>query len=164
MSPQIRPIPGLPGYFAGCDGSIWSHQGNGYRQLKAEPRKEDGRKRYTIMAPDGRRVRRYGSYFVLLAFVGPCPEGKQACHNDGNCTNDAADNLRWDSEIANKADMVKHGTRLRGEEINTAKLTVADVQEIRRIGYPLRQHAERFGVTETLVSYILRRKVWKHVY
>jgi hypothetical protein len=171
-------IPGHPGYLAGRDGSIWScwrFRGAGYggpctqvmsdtfRRLKGSPRRSDGRLRYTLRRFDGRYRRAYGSHFVLEAFVGPRPDGMEACHTDGDCTNDAADNLRWDCPAANKADMVRHGTRQRGEAINTAKLTPEAIRDIRRAGYPLRPSAEKYGVTTTLISLILRRKVWAHV-
>ncbi len=40
-----------------------------------------------------RRIHR----LVLEAFVGPCPEGMVACHNDGSRTNNDLANLRFDS-------------------------------------------------------------------
>lgn len=175
------PIPGYSGYsgyLADVGGSIWTcwrfkgggygrrgswHQSAVWKQLKPERRLCDGRKRYSLRADDGSRVRHYGSYFVLLAFVGPRPDGMEACHGDGDCTNDAPDNLRWDTPTANKVDMTRHGTRLMGEQINTAKLTEDDVRAIRCLGYPLKRHAERYGITTTMVSLILRRKAWQHV-
>ena len=47
---------------------------------------------------------------VLEAFVGPCPEGMEGCHNDGDASNNALSNLRWDTSSANKQDMIRHGT------------------------------------------------------
>lgn len=46
---------------------------------------------------------------VLEAFVGPCPDGLEACHGDGNTTNNELANLRWDSSSANNFDIVEHG-------------------------------------------------------
>lgn len=46
---------------------------------------------------------------VLEAFVGPCPEGMEACHNDGDPGNAKLSNLRWDSSSSNNFDIVKHG-------------------------------------------------------
>lgn len=175
---EYRLVPGFPGYRAGSDGSVWTcwkfhgagygrkgewRQSQDWHQLQPECREEDGRKRYNLKRADGKRVRKYGGHFVLLAFFGPCPDGMECCHRDGDCTNDAADNVRWDTVAANKADMVAHGTRLRGEQINTAKLTEDAVREIRRTGYPLRPLAKRFGVSETVISLVLRRKAWQHV-
>lgn len=168
-------IPDCPGYRAGSDGTIWSclkPQGRGrgrhvqslcWKQLRPSARAEDGRKRYTVRRSDGTYRRCYASHLVLEAFVGVCPDGMEACHDDGNCLNDSSGNLRWDTHQSNLKDRVRHGTHIQGEEINTAKLTADDVREIRRVGKPLKQHAVRYGVSEALVSAIIKRKVWKHV-
>lgn len=47
---------------------------------------------------------------VLAAFVGPRPPGMEACHNDGDHTNDRLSNLRWDTSSRNTYDSVRHGT------------------------------------------------------
>lgn len=55
---------------------------------------------------------------------------------------------------------------VRGEKQGQSKLTEADVREIRSLrvdGELLRTLAERFGVTEALVSAVARRKIWRHV-
>jgi hypothetical protein len=46
---------------------------------------------------------------VLLAFVGPCPKGMEACHWDDNPGNNHLSNLRWDTSLANKRDMARNG-------------------------------------------------------
>lgn len=47
---------------------------------------------------------------VLEAFVGPCPNGHECCHGDGDPSNNSLSNLRWDTSSANHYDMVRHGT------------------------------------------------------
>jgi hypothetical protein len=47
---------------------------------------------------------------VLEAFVGLRPPGMEACHNDGDHTNDRLSNLRWDTSSGNSHDSVAHGT------------------------------------------------------
>lgn len=47
---------------------------------------------------------------VLLAFFGPCPEGMEGCHTDGDHTNNDVRNLRWDTRRENNLDAVRHGT------------------------------------------------------
>lgn len=70
---------------------------------------------------------------VLVAFVGPCPEGMECCHgDDGNPRNNALANLRWDTHAANLMDRVRHGTSNRGERHWMKKLTAQDIQDIRR--------------------------------
>lgn len=88
----------------------------------------------------------------------------EACHYpDSNPQNCNVENLRWDSHQANIDDKAKMGTNTKGADVNTAKLSEQDVLDIRAKGYPLKQHADRYGVSSALVSLIIRRKVWKHV-
>lgn len=173
-----KEIPDYPGYSAGSDGSIWSHWqfvGAGYggqckyvisdnwKQLKGAPRPEDGRLRYTLRRSDGKYIRKYGAHFVLSAFVGPRPDGAECCHKDDVCTNDAADNLRWGTRASNEKDKKRNGRTLQGVKHHAAKLNDEAVANIRRIGKPLRQHAEKYGVTVALVGMILKGKIWQHV-
>lgn len=48
---------------------------------------------------------------VLAAFVGPCPDGMEGCHKDGDRSHNGLDNLRWDTHAGNMADTIAHGTR-----------------------------------------------------
>ena len=45
---------------------------------------------------------------VLEAFVGPRPDGMQACHNNGEQLDATLSNLRWDTREANMVDQVRH--------------------------------------------------------
>jgi len=169
---ECRAIPGFTGYFACEDGSILSglkscdgrskvNTGQPRKALKADLRPIDGRKRYTLRADSGKLIRRYGSHFVLLAFTGEKPAGMEACHENGDCTNDSATNLRWDTSTANKADMLKHGTRIRGQAHNKSKVTDAQADEIierRKQGEKLKSLAIEFGVTESAISFISKGK------
>lgn len=47
---------------------------------------------------------------VLLAFVGPPPEGYEACHINGNPADNRLENLRWGTRSDNLRDAVRHGT------------------------------------------------------
>lgn len=86
----------------------------------------DGRKmryRTTLLTPSidkagyprinlyrNKSVRRYGVHrLVLSTFVGPCPEGMEALHNDGDPGNSRLDNLRYGSSSENTLDTVLHG-------------------------------------------------------
>lgn len=163
---EAKAIPGFSGYFVTPFAVIYSTQNHTIRILHPGRRTEDGRARYTLLGSDKKYYRRYASHFVLLAFKGPRPAGMEACHEDGNCLNDAADNLRWDTPTANKADMIRHGTRQKGRQINTVKLNECQVREIRQRrlnGERLKPLAKAFGVTEANISYIAKGKSWSHV-
>lgn len=47
---------------------------------------------------------------VLTAFVGPCPDGMEACHNNGDRGDARLANLRWDTPSNNQRDRRRHGT------------------------------------------------------
>ncbi len=47
---------------------------------------------------------------VLLAFVGPCPEGQEALHQNGDPSDPRLTNLRWGTHSENQLDQVRHGT------------------------------------------------------
>ena len=49
---------------------------------------------------------------VLEAFVGPCPEGMEGCHNNGDPSDNRLENLRWDTRSGNRYDSVRHGTHV----------------------------------------------------
>lgn len=46
---------------------------------------------------------------VLEAFVGPCPDGMEACHLDDDPTNNHLSNLRWDTRSGNLRDRYRNG-------------------------------------------------------
>jgi hypothetical protein len=103
---------------------------------------------------------------VLEAFVGPCPEGEEGCHNDGDRGNSRLSNLRWDSHIGNAVDAVRRGVIRKGEDCHQARLTdesVREIIELAKTGLPDARIAERFGVTQSAVFRIRRGKAWRHV-
>lgn len=46
---------------------------------------------------------------VALAFLGPCPEGAEVCHENGDAHDNRPANLRYDTHSANMHDRVAHG-------------------------------------------------------
>lgn len=149
-------IPGLPGYTVTNSGDVFGPQG--IRKLWRRP---DGYLSFNTSK---------GTFLVhqrvLLAFVGPRPDGCDACHNNGVRQDNRLANLRWDSRSGNHADMAKHGTARRGESHERAILTERDVVEIRRLaatGTKQRDIAAQFNIHWKHVSLIVLRKRWKHI-
>jgi hypothetical protein len=90
----------------------------------------------------------------------------QACHTNGNKTDNSLSNLRWDTPANNSADKDRHGTHLRGERSPRAKLTEQEVLEIHRLrasGQTLVDIGQQFGVHPRHVGMIVKRRRWKHV-
>lgn len=63
-----------------------------------------------ILQSGPRRSAKRVHRLVLEAFVGPCPDGMQVCHSDGNRVNNSLGNLRYGTTSENRLDSVKHGT------------------------------------------------------
>ena len=170
MSIRYRPIQGFPGYRADTDGGIWSawrHKGMGYgrkgghkyisNQWKLlKPTGSRGRPRYTLKNAAGKYVRKFGSQIILETFVGPCPEGQEACHNNGDKSDNHLTNLRWDTHLKNIQDKYRHRTM-------HYKLTPEEVETIISSPKSYKELANEFGITAQYVGhlkrYTLREKV-----
>lgn len=113
------PVVGYEGYYEVSDlGRVRSlDRVIRYRTGRCEHR--PGRVLKPWLTPGGRRsVHLYKNLksspttiysLVLAAFSGPRPVGQEACHNNGDKTDDRLVNLRWDTKSANTLDMVAHG-------------------------------------------------------
>ena len=100
---------------------------------------------------------------VLTAFAEPRPQGMEACHCDGDPSNNEISNLRWDTPKGNAADKLLHGTNNHGSRHGISKLTEEIVLEIYHMDAPQDDIAERFGVSQSRVSAIKRGKTWTYL-
>lgn len=109
----------------------------------------------------------YVHRLVLTAFVGTCPDGKEACHDDGNRLSNVVSNLRWDTRRNNIHDKARHGTQPRGSTSASAILNEQKVVEIKKLlqdgGLTQRQIGSRYGVSRSCILGINRGAIWKHV-
>lgn len=164
-------IPWAKGYRVGSDGSVWSrwarHSGiylDEWRPMS--PARGRSAHLHVNLSYSGRRHRWGVSRLVLTVFVGPCPVGLECCHEDGNPTNNAVENLRWDTRQSNVDDKKRHGTMCLGENVGNAKLKDSDIEPIRRRyseGETMIQIARDYGVRYQTISRIVKRQGWLHV-
>jgi hypothetical protein len=100
---------------------------------------------------------------VMLAFVGPRPDGMFVCHNNSNYLDNRLENLRYGTPRSNSLDRVYAGTDNRGEKHPLHKLTEKDVREIRKRHRMMTQAklAEKYGVTDSAIRSVLARRSWK---
>lgn len=113
----------------------------------------------------GGRRSRLAHQVVCEATHGARPTpAHEAAHSCGNghlaCIN--PHHLRWATRLENESDKVQHGTSQHGARNHRAKLTPADVAEIRSLvgSASQRRIAQRFGVTQSAVSMIQRGQRW----
>lgn len=100
---------------------------------------------------------------VLTAFVGPRPAKYECRHLNGVRTDARLCNLAWGTPRQNDEDRKRHGTFVQGEKHGAAKLTEEEVRQIRSLSCTHQVIAERFNVSQSLVSMIRSRKRWRHV-
>jgi hypothetical protein len=98
---------------------------------------------------------------VLETFVGPAPEGMEACHNNGIPSDNRLSNLRWGTHTENLADREDHGTnRYQGDSI----LNPSRVSLIRtHAGIPDHAWAKEFGLGQLSVMRARLGVTWKDV-
>lgn len=169
MEVKFETIDRFPGYRFGADGTIWSC----WMRVVGQPSVPSsewvelsptiGSRGYRVVALKlfgGPVVRNLSVHRLILeAFKGPCPDGWQACHNNGIRDDNRIDNLRWDTQSGNFADKRRHGTHLQGERHPRARLTALQVEQIRQLyaegvlNQP--QLAARFSVCQSTISNVL---------
>lgn len=92
---------------------------------------------------------------------------RHRCDNPG-CVN--PEHLELGSTQDNMNDMTERGRRVRGELVGNSKLTAEQIDEIRRAYVPRsKSHnqyalAEKYGVSQSLISMALRGCRWNHTF
>lgn len=96
-------------------------------------------------------------------FRGPVPRSIHVCHScDIPCCINPS-HLFLGTNIENTADKTRKQRQTRGERIQTAKLTEADVHAILACNESCAAIAKRYGVTDCSISNIKTGKTWKHI-
>lgn len=158
-------IPGYEGRYAITrQGRVFSVPRSGTRGgwLKQSPNSQ-GYLRVNLTNPNGSQSTKNVHVLVLLTYDGPKPEGMQACHNNGDKTDNRLENLRWDTPSSNNLDKRKHGTS-GGEKNGRAKLTAEQVTSIRdRYEFgdvSLSRLAYLFGVDKSTIHRVVSGTSW----
>lgn len=86
---------------------------------KAPNRRFPSAKPYAIinLRKPGTSITAHIHHLVLLAFVGPRPEGQVGCHNDDDETNNSLSNLRWDTKESNWEDRRRNSSQPAAEKL-----------------------------------------------
>lgn len=146
------PLPSFNDYSINEKGQIWSSKFG--RIMKPHKHKKH---KYLQIKIKGRCKKIH--QLLLEVFVGPCPEGMQCRHLDGNPENNELKNLKWGTAKENAQDRVNHGKAAK-------KLTYLEVKEIKFLlkqGIKQKDISKQFNVDPSLISDINTRKVWTHV-
>ena len=124
---------------------------------------------YVLYSKNKMHKRKIGQ-LVLSGFVGLKPDGLECCHRDDDKTNNNLDNLYWGTHAQNLEDQRRNGKVLRGELHGRCTITNELVEDIRKalqcaggVYGSGRRIAEKFGISEHIVSRIKNRRNWKHI-
>lgn len=145
---------------------------NRRRERVLKPAIRKGYAGVCLVQPGERRGRVWRVHrLMLLAFVGPPPDDAAtlACHRDGDHSRNVLDNLYWGTPQQNSNDRDTHGNTPRGEAHSSAKLTEAQVREIKylfsvELFHEQDKHiAEAYGVPPQIIKLIKSGRTWRHV-
>jgi hypothetical protein len=117
-----------------------------------------------ISRPKQKHLGVYVHREVMRAFVGPCPDGFQVSHKNGNNTDNRLENLCYETPTKNIQRKSHHGTQTFGESHAASKLTWCEVQTIRRLrasDLKLKEIADHFEISFQQVSRICQNNNWK---
>ena len=116
---EWRPVVGYEGYYeVSSHGRVRSldrvvpkggHTQTIHGRMLSPSSKQCGHVQVSIIGADRKQRSRMVHQLVLDAFVGPCPDGMEACHADDDPTNNRIDNLRWGTRSSNMRDRVANG-------------------------------------------------------
>lgn len=154
--------PDYPGYLATVDGSVYSLRKRRFMRPIALGKYVG----LQVVHREHGLVKRYLHRLMLEFWTGAVPKGLHGCHNNGDRTDNRIQNLRWDTVSNNHADKVAHGTSAHGERNPMAKLTNAEVNEIRRRvsnGEKQISMCAEYGVSKMTISRLVRGEAWRHV-
>jgi hypothetical protein len=100
---------------------------------------------------------------VLESFVGPAPEGMEACHQNGVRSDCRLSNLRWDTRSNNALDKRNHGTWQGGENNGNTSLKNKEAIEIRKSKLSAEKLSKIYNVSKTTIYRIKHKELWQYV-
>lgn len=159
-----RRVAGFPGYEVSSTGRIRSLRRSNARLMVPEIDK-DGALRVALRR-DGAYVHCVLARLVCEAFNGPVQDGMYCCHRDNDPTNNYPSNLRWDTQKANMADKIVHGTRQQGSRHPNALIDEAVASRIKAMlaeGVSGLDVSAACDVSKHIVYDISRGRTWGHV-
>jgi hypothetical protein len=171
MVPTVRPsamcraVPGHHGYHVTRGGVLFTTRRVRPGSKIKQSTDRGGYKKVTLHNGPS-QINKYVHVILLDAWVGPCPDGMQCRHLDGNPANNQIANLVWGTPRENEADKRAHGTTARGRRNGYAKLDEARVREIIclcNMGARNSDVASVFNIDPATVSLIMTGKTWTHI-
>lgn len=111
MTEEWRPVVGFEGLYEVSDqGRVRSAPRPKTRGGLLRPGGHRSGHLHVVLSRAGRVCTRQVHRLVLEAFTGPCPEGQECRHLNGDPADNRHVNLCWGTRSENVQDMIRHGT------------------------------------------------------
>ncbi len=117
-----------------------------------------------ILYHSNNKLQNYKVHKVVCELInGPCPQGMECRHLDGNKANNYPSNLIWGTKKENQADRIIHGTDTRGEKSWNSKLKSQDISVIKYLNNFCSQIeiSKIYNISPSVVSSIINNKSWR---
>ncbi len=174
---SYRPVSGSPGYLVGDNGSVWTRWERSYPKgqigvvyvlgktwkVMKQSKLKNGYMEVMIKF-SGKMRHRLVHRLVMLAFVGPPPEGCETSHEDNDRSNNRLTNLRWATRQENQLHRRRYKTDPNGERQGIASITNSLATKIRERFKKLRNivaTAKEFGLSRYTVGRLVRGQTYK---
>lgn len=164
---QVRTLGRYPGYVFTSLGEVWSSWNASRRPCmtmiyyRLRPRKADN-DHLTVKV---RKETQWLHRLILEAFKGPCPEGLECRHRDGNPANNRPSNLFWGTRSENIRDRIRHGKSANWSGSKHGEVKLDDdkaraIYMLRARGVTLKEIARKFGVSTATVWSVSKGRTW----
>jgi len=169
---RFKQVINFPGYYINKQGRLWSApKGRSNKKGKYLKPGTINEHFHVGLQRDGKQFSRYIHRLVLETFIGPCPEGMECRHLNGNSRDNNLSNLQWGTHKENGLDIVRHGSlkgKSIGEKSGRTKFTEQDVRTIVYMystgTFLQREIAEIYSVSRSTIEYIVTKRNWKHLW
>ena len=159
MTPEIVLLNDLPDYGVTASGAVWSRKYGTWRELKLQKHPKTG---YWYLEL---QIGSVGKTFLVhrliaSAFYGPCPDGFEVNHKDGNKDNNSRNNLEYLPQLDN----LKHAWDTGLIVVGKPKLTLEQIVQVRDSyskGETQASIGKRFLVGPSAISDIVNFRTWK---
>lgn len=160
MTDEMKTIPGHPNYSITKDDRVWSKPRRRTKGGWVSPGFVSGYFQVGLCGGNRQNAffRKMVHRLVLETYIGPCPDGMETRHLNGNKTDNRLENLAWGTRIENERDKVQHGrTKLTNEKVQVIRY-LRDVAK-----FTLKDIAWQFDVCRATICFVVNRKTWRHV-
>lgn len=163
MTTKWKKIPDFPLYACSPSGTIKNIK----RDKVLRPTKDKNGYKKVLLCKNGYHKNIAVHRVVALTFLDNPNNLPQVNHIDGNKINNNVSNLEWCSNYDNMQHAIKKGlVKVKYENNPNAKLKKEDVLNIREWfasgRYTKDELAKTFGVSTTLIRYIIQEKIWRY--